>query len=282
MMFFTKYNTSIPSYLKINDFNSSINNVNNTFTTLLNNVNNTFVSTINSISGLNNLIYSAESTSPSITTTVINPNNKLFIFRADDEDGNLYQKEFTIDLIDNYIYSNLQLILERNLNISGNCTLRDGTTIGSYLLVNAFPSEFNAKLASSTIQPSQINGLSGFVLSIINNSPIGILQIPGLPSFFDSRLGSSVINTNQINGLGSYMFSTNQVNGLSDFFDHRLSSSTINSSQVNDLTNFINTRLNSSTSQIGQVQGLSTFILSTINTPSAVQPHAINGLTIQF
>jgi hypothetical protein len=224
---FTKYNTSIPSYLKINDFNSSINNVNNTFTTLLNNISNTFVSTMNSISGLNNLIYSTESTSPSITTTVINPNNKLFIFRADYENGNLYQKEFTIDLINNYIYSNLPLILERNLNISGNCTFRDGTTIGSYLLVNAFASQFNAKLASSTIQPSQINGLSGFVLSIINNSPIGILQIPGLPSFFDTRLGSSVINTNQINGLGSYMFSTNQVNGLSDFFDNRLSASAI-------------------------------------------------------
>ena len=83
--------------------------------------------------------------------------------------------------------------------------------------LNAFASQFNAALASSTSQPSQIDGFSGFVLSIVNNSPISILQIPALPNFFDSRLGSSVINTNQINGLGSYMFSTNQVNGLSVF-----------------------------------------------------------------
>jgi len=94
-VFFTKYNTSIPSYLKINEFD------------------NTFVSTVHSISSLNNLIYSAETTSPSITTTVINPNNRLFNFKAGYEDGDLYQKEFTIDLIDNYIYSSPPLILEK-------------------------------------------------------------------------------------------------------------------------------------------------------------------------
>ena len=87
--------------------------------------------------------------------------------------GILYQKEFTIDLIDNSIYSSLPLILEQNRAISGNCTFRDGTPFGSYLQVNAFASQFNANLASSTIQLGQINGLSGFVLSIVNNSPIG-------------------------------------------------------------------------------------------------------------
>ena len=72
-VYFTKYNTSIASYLKINEFNSSINNINNTFTTLLNTMNHSFTNVDNTCSR----VFANISTTNSVITT---QNTLIFVF----------------------------------------------------------------------------------------------------------------------------------------------------------------------------------------------------------
>jgi hypothetical protein len=269
------FNTTINSYLKINDFtNSSLLNVNafsNTLTSSLNNYvlnstyNNTILTRLNTDS--NNII-GLTNTSNSNITLINNLNNTV---------GSLITNSTLTSNLNNYTplttYNNT--ILTRLNTDSNNIIGLTNTTTSNINLINNLSNTVGSLITSSTIN----SNLSNYLLTSNFNSTISSYL---LTNNFNNTISSYLLTNNFNNTISSYLTTGNFNSTISSYLTLNAFNNTLTSSLSNyattTTTNSIITNVNNLTTTTNSIINNSN-TKSNITNPSFFGTLSINGNT---